>query len=612
MMDGRRVVIDIESYDPEMDTLGNGAIRHAKTGEGQVLVSGLYDGKKYTPCRPDTPSWDFLKDTMKDASITKIAHNGVYDYDWTQNGYGLSILGRMEDTMTREGLINEYSSHYDLDSCCQREGVTGKDKDGLDEWWKRKGGQGSVMKNLILLPNDIVEKYNEQDCKATWDLFHAQQPKLDAMKLNEINDLECEQFPVILKMRANGIRVDVPRINQIREQTQNRINEVMNELAVKYGLTSLTARKGDGALPTVLINLGLRDQLLRTGTGDVSVAYDSLVRCDHPIIEQIIEMKRKQTLLDKYLNSAFTKFIIGEDRIHGTFKPTQRDEGGTITGRYSSSEPNMQNFTSREQKGGEIVRGVFIPDENCWLVKADYSQIEYRIFAHIAVGPGSLQLRDQIQHGADYHQIVMDMLGWHGKDMRKVVKQFNFGMIYGMGLNRFKEYFAVEARKAAAEKGMTTDDYTTTYYNEYMRRMAFVRPTMQSLQATASAQGYLRSIGGRLHRNPPDGAMYKMVNYYVQGSAADINKMALRDCNKAGVFDELKIHLTVHDEVVASVPKTKAGLEAVEEMCHLMENVVELKVPIEVDPGIGKNWFLAGAEKRSKRNFKLLKERLGA
>jgi len=597
-MQRQLLAIDIECYDPNLQELGNGAIRQ----DGSVLCISTYDGDKSLTYYPE----DFpkLKDLLSKPSYTWIAHNSIYDFDWIQNGLGYNVAGKMEDTMTRQGLIYEYAGRYDLDSCCLREEVQGKNKDDTIElWWKEHGGKGPAIKNLQAIPKEIVASYNQQDCKATYNLFLAQQTKIEALKLQEINDLEAAQIPIILEMRKNGIRIDVAKINKLRDTVTTEVEDTMVLLSKEYGITSLAKRKGPGSLPYVLEQLGLTDQLARSPKGGISVAYESLIKCSHPLVAQVIDLRRRQTLLDKYLNSAFTKFTIG-DRIHGTFKPTQRDDGGTITGRYSSSDPNMQNFSAREVKGGDLVRGCFLPNEDTWLAKLDYSQIEYRLLAHYAVGPGATQLREVMQHGADYHRIVQDMLGRTGKDARKIVKNFNFGMIYGMGLNTFKKKFELEAREAAAAMGMTTDQYTQHYYNEYMRRMTYVKPTTMAIQCTAQANGCVRSIGGRLHRNPPDGGLYKMTNYLIQGSAADINKMGLRDAWASGVFNTLKLHLTVHDESVCSVPKNKEGLEAVKELQRCMCECTKLRVPIRVDPGIGKNWYKAG-EGSGKRAFEL-------
>ena len=601
----RKVVIDIETYDPNIDELGNGAIRK----DGYILDAGLYDGKEYYCCRPETPSWQRLIDVMGDPSIIKIAHNGVYDYDWLYNGYGIKINGMMEDTMTRAGLLNEYCSHYNLDACCLRAGLKGKLTSSLQGYWESIGGKGNVMKNLLLIPADKREEYNRQDCELTYQLYEYQQPQLEAKQLIEANQLEADQFPVILEMRKNGIRIDLEYIAKLRKDTEKYVTDKMNQLYLEYGLTSLSERKTPGSLPMVLKRIGADEGMLYTKTG-LSVSYDSMLKCKHPIGKTIIELNRKKTMLDKFINGVFVKFPIG-DRIHGTFKPTKRDQGGTITGRYSSSEPNMQNFTFMANKGGEYIRGSFIPDDGCWLGRLDFSQIEYRILAHMAVGPGSQALRDMLIAGGDYHGATLKILGWTGPDARRRIKNFNFGVLYGMGLKGFKEMFEYEAAKTASEMGMTTDEYTTHFYNDYMRRMTFIKPTTHAIEAMAARNKGLRSVGGRWHNCPPDGGMYKMTNYLIQGSAADINKMGLRDAYKAGIFEALKLHVTVHDETVVSVPKSKLGLEAVKELQHTMSNCyTDLRVPIKVECGLGKNWFIAGRDPGT-RNYSLMAKRLG-
>jgi len=452
-----------------------------------------------------------------------------------------------------------------------------------------------------MLPPVVVDKYNEQDCRATYDLYQAQVPMLEQAGLTEANALEVEQYPFILAMKKNGIRIDSAKVDRLRATIEQELDDGLVALYRKYGILSLTKRTGAGSLPVVLKEMGLADQLDKSNTGQISVAADSLLACAHPVAAEVLDVKRKQTLLDKYLNGALVEYVIG-DRIHGTFKPTKRDEGGTITGRYSSSDPNMQNFSAREDKNGPLVRGLFIPDEDHWLAKLDYSQIEYRVLAHYAVGPGSTKLReDYNMGGTDYHNLSLALLGWP-KAMRRICKNFNFGMIYGMGINTFKMKFRHQVREVAAEMGLTTDQYVEKYHAEYLQRMSFIKPTTMAIQALARQQGYIRSVGGRLHRAPPDNGWFKMTNYLIQGSAADINKMGIAMAWKAGVFNTLRPHLTVHDEIVSSAPRTAEGLEAIAELQRCMCNCIELKVPIETEPGIGSNWYLAG-EKAGKFTY---------
>jgi DNA polymerase I-like protein with 3'-5' exonuclease and polymerase domains len=594
----QHIAVDIETYDPNLLELGNGAIRK----DGYVLTVGIADEKGTYSLHPNIPAErERLQLLLGDKDIVKIAHNGIYDFDWLQNGVGLRLEGKLEDTMTRASLLNEFAGSYSLDACCLREGVAGKNVgETIDATWKSMGGSGLAVQNLPLIPIDVVDKYCQQDVKATRELFFKQQPQIERNSLQEISDLECMQIPIVLEMRKNGFRINNARIAELEARYMAEVAEGMDLLWKQYGIESLSKKKGPGSIAYAMSQLGLTDQMFKTPSGDVSIAYNSIVRVLHPISKQIIDLTRKQTMLNKYLHSALVKFTIG-DRIHGGFKPTKRDEGGTITGRYSSENPNMQNFSAREAKGGDLIRGVFIPEDGCLLGAFDYKQIEYRLLAHFAIGPGAESLREAISGGADYHQIVQDLLGWSGPDARKRVKVFNFGMSYGMGLNRFKENFEFEAREVASSMGMTTDQYTEHFYNEYIRRMTFLRPTTRSISATAEKYGYIRSLGGRIHHCPTDGGLYRMPNYLIQGTAADILKLGLAEGWNSGVFNVLKLHSTVHDENVFSIPQTKEGAEACKELIHCMTTKVEediknltgtaLRVPIVLDDDAGPNWY---------------------
>jgi len=582
------IAVDIEVQESNLNDLGPGEIRN----DGYILSVGITGPTGTVVYNYNDPNdYDQIKNILANPNTIKVMHNAVYDASWLQNGAGFKINGPIHDTMAQAALINEYAGHYDLDSCCLREGVEGKNyEDTIEQWWHENGFQGKAIANLATIPQHIRDKYNAQDAKATYELYHNQNVKLKAMRLQEAAELEYAQIPIVVEMRKNGIRIDIPKIDQYTIQTQQEVTEGLAHLESKYGLTSLTKRKGPGALPTVIQELGLADQCGSTPTGQLAVGVESLSLIDHPFIEAVMALKRKQTMLEKYLTSALVDFRIG-DRIHGSFNPYLSYEGGTITGRYSSKQPNMQNFTSREEKGGDIIRSVFLPDEGCLLGSFDYKQIEYRLLAHFAIGPGSEALRENIRQGADYHKLVQSMLGWDFPDARKVVKNFNFGMIYGMGLNGFKKKFALEVRKAARAVGMTTDQYTEKYYNEYMRRMTFIRPTVNSIQVLARQYGSIRSVGGRIHRLPPDGRDYAIVNYLIQGSAADVLKMGLRDGWNAGVFNVLNLHLTVHDENVFSIPRTKEAVEAAREFEQLMSNCCKgLKIPINIDAEVGPDW----------------------
>jgi DNA polymerase I-like protein with 3'-5' exonuclease and polymerase domains len=210
-----------------------------------------------------------------------------------------------------------------------------------------------------------------------------------------------------------------------------------------------------------------------------------------------------------------------------------------------------------------------------------------------------------MRQGKDYHKVAQELLGWEGEDGRKIVKTFNFGVLYGLGLNGFRTKFKFTFAPAATAAGLSFDDYTAKVLNDYYASMPFVKPSCEAIKAVARTRGFVRSIGGRMHHCPPDGGLYKVVNYLVQGSAADILKLGIRKAWQAGVFDVLKAHLTVHDEVVFSIPQTKIGVEAAEELSRCMLTDLTLKVPIRIDKEIGPNWAECNVE-----NWENLKARV--
>lgn len=173
---------------------------------------------------------------------------------------------------------------------------------------------------------------------------------------------------------------------------------------------------------------------------------------------------------------------------------------------------------------------------------------------------------------------------------RNLCKNFNFGSIYGLGANSFATNFKSNLQELAIERGLTVRDLAGTLMNEYLDRASYVRPTMLAIQNKGKSRGYVRTLSGRRQRLPEDGKAYKLVNYLCQGGAADVCKKGLVDAWEAGVFNTLRMHITVHDENVASMPLTKEGVEAAEELERCMVNAYQMKVPITIDREAGWDW----------------------
>ena len=643
---GRLVAMDIETYDPNLHDLGDGAIRR----DGYVLCCGAYgDGINEVFDFDKENDIQKCKDLIEDPDVTLIFHNGLYDLDWLVNYYGFKPVNLTHDTMTRAALIDEYQS-LGLDDCCKKLGLKGKNKNETIEAWYAdwqtimKGCAKGLKKGLITDDNqvfnpdtgdtytlsdieldalvngsykkdvwanvltvwadsegrELMKKYNLQDCVATYNLFKAQEPLLK--DLQKVYELECKLIPILLRMKKTGIRFDEARANELIAKVSEKEYAVEQSLNEMYGITGemINSSKQLGAR---LNEMGIQSPV-RTPTGNQSWGEGALVRIHHPVIAQIFEYKNYHAILSKFLQGSLTKSIIN-GRIHCTFVPMLRDQGdgGTVTGRFSCKNPNLQQIPARNKGHGEDfsqdMRSLFLPEEGQMLAAMDYSQIEAVLLGHFAQGSQADWFRDQLKAGADLHNIVMGMTGI---TYRPVVKTFNYGCIYGMGWKTAMEKNYTLFEKLAKEEGLDIETFTKNIYNDYHRKFPVIKDTMEWCQNIAKLQGYIDTMGGRrLHKPKPaydpatgkiNDFIYKMLNKLIQGTAADILKTALVQADSEGIYDILTLHLLVHDEQVNSVPFTKAGTEAAVRLQQIMGNVYkdQLLVPIKASCELGPNW----------------------
>lgn len=634
----RLIAMDVETYgnyltDPDARILCCGA-----HGEGIHKVFDFDDPNQVKECC----------DIVADPNIDIIWHNCLFDNGWFHDKYNTVPRGIIHDTMTRAALIDERQS-MGLDDNCKRMGVKGKNKsETIEAWFEdwqntmkgcakglKKGlitddnqvlntddgetyqlsdaeleclvngkWKGSVWDNSLMLWQEAPEfkqkmmEYNQQDCVATYELYFAQEKFMGPVQ--HVYELECKLIPILLRMKKVGIRFDQKRAGELIEKVAAKEQEVEKKLWDTYGIT--------GEMINSTKQLGVRmnemgiESPVRTKTGAQSWAEGALVRIHHPVTPLIFEYKNYHAILSKFLLGSLSKSVVN-GRIHCTFLPMLREEGGTVTGRFSCRDPNLQQIPARNKGHGEDfsqdMRSLFLPEEGMMLAAMDYSQIEAVLLAHFAQGPQAEWFREQMRAGADLHNIVMGMTGI---TYRPVVKTFNYGCIYGMGWQTAMEKNYVLFEKLARSEGKDIESFTKEIYYNYHKKFPVVKDTMTWAQDIARAYGYIDTMGGRrLHKPTPqydpatgkiNDYLYKMLNKLIQGTAADILKQALITADEAGIYDVLTLHLLVHDEQVNSVPFTKEGTEAAVELQHIMGNVYkeQLLVPIKAECELGPNW----------------------
>lgn len=251
-----------------------------------------------------------------------------------------------------------------------------------------------------------------------------------------------------------------------------------------------------------------------------------------------------------------------------------------------------------------MIRELFIPEDDCMLGAFDYKQIEYRIYIHYAstIRPmlrGIQETLDKFkEQDVDYHYMVQEMMGWVFDDKEKmkiyrhITKNLNFGSIYGLGVRSMARDFSEPILMAHPEIDRSQLlPLCKVIQQEYYNKIPFIRPTNDRIISTARSKGYITGISGRRCRLPAeDNRAFTLVNYLVQGTAADLFKKAMVDAWEAGVFNVLTSHIMVHDELVFSLPQTKEGVEAAQELEQCMKNAYKFNVPIGVDTEIGYDW----------------------
>ncbi len=584
--------MDIETNDPFLKDYGPGAIY----GNGTILGVGIYCPQLNIDTYVDYDN-PLVARFLEDENCVVIMHNALYDTDWLNHWAGYEIKCRIEDTMTRQALIDGYSLEFNLDYCCLMYGIEGKNKgDTIDTWWAEHGGKGKAVQNLAKIPREITAKYCKQDCRATYNLFMCQQYIMEVEQLEAINDVECGLYPWLLETKKNGIRVDTAARTVMRDELRTKLKELNEQFEHEYGSYNINSNKQMQELWT---NLGL-EMPLDPKKGTPSFGDYQLTSCKHPVASLIQEIRATKKLLDTFVDGCFVDMCY-KGHIHGTLHPAKQDDAGTVTGRFSADKPNLQQVPAHFY--GSKVKKIFIPEDDCFLGAFDYKQIEYRLFAHFSVGDGGVAIRKTYTDAAargedvDYHAAVQQLLGWwdpsrpdYQKDMRNMTKRVNFGSLYGLQAKSFAFKFGTGVMKSHPEWKGSVIDLCRAIQAEYYEKATFVKPTMEAIELTGERRGYVRTIGGRRQRNPPNGKLFTLVNYLMQGSAADVAKKAICDSWKAGVWKTLISQNMVHDEFVFSIPKSKEGYEACRELVHYMTHSYPISVPLGVDTEIGPNW----------------------
>tara|TARA_R100001594_G_scaffold136914_1_gene179563 strand:- start:6548 stop:8476 length:1929 start_codon:yes stop_codon:yes gene_type:complete len=619
-LSGEKIIsVDVETRDPGLRDLGPGWARKDGNLIGVAVAASGWSA--YLPiahqgggnmAKSVVLTW--LQDQL-DYGMSVVFHNAQYDLGWLLSE-GIEVKGDILDTMVAAPLLDENRFSYSLNAL----GSTYLGEKKKEEDLKRAADQHGVnaKDEMWKLPAERVAFYAEGDATLTLSLWKVLHEKLIKDGCEKILEMELALLPLVFEMRKRGVRVDLDKAEKTKSYLLSREKEVLKDLHDETGvhIEPWNAK----SLAKAFDSLGLSYQ--RTEKSDApSFTKHFLKTHEHPVAKKILEVreynKANTTFVDTILNHQYN------GRIHCQFNQLRSDEGGTVSGRFSSSHPNLQQVPSRHPEIKELIRGLFLPEEGCRWGSFDYSSQEPRWLMHYAaIAPETrdskkvTEIVGQYQESdVDFHQIMADIAGVD----RYQAKIINLGTMYGMGIG-----------KLAQTLGDIPFEEAKEIRREYDEKVPFIRSLASAVMNAASKRCEVKTLLGRKCRFPmrePRGFspkaktiihaekleekwqeilsvpveerekdwssnnpanyqvafVYKALNRLIQASAADQTKKAMQDCIGHGHWPML----TVHDELCFSIEND----EQVVEIRDLMENCVpDMKIPSRIDVGLGDNW----------------------
>ena len=586
------ISIDLETKDPGLTKTGSGSV--TKNGEVVGIAVAVEGWAGYFPIAHEGGGnmdrnmvLQWLKDVLN-TTATKIFHNAMYDVCWLRS-MGFTINGRIVDTMIAAALSDENQFRFDLNTCSKR--YTGLTKDETALYAAAKEWGVDPKGEMYKLPAMYVGQYAEKDASITLQLWQYLKREISNQDIESIFDLETELFPCLVDMRFLGVRVDIQAAHALKQELVQEEKLCLQKVKTETGIdTQIWAAR---SIAQVFEKLSLPfDRTEKTQAP--SFTKNFLQNHPHPMVQYIARARE--------INKAHTTFIDTilkhehKGRIHAEINQLRSDNGGTVTGRFSYSNPNLQQIPARNKELGPRIRSLFIPEEKCKWGVFDYSQQEPRLVVHYASLQNLYGVNDVLdaynEGDADFHTIVADM----ANIPRSQAKTINLGLLYGMGKNKLQAELGVDKE--------TSDGL----FRQYHDRVPFVKQLMDNVMQRAQQRGQIRTLLGRLCRFhlwepnmfgmhkalPHDQALlehgpgirraytYKALNRLIQGSAADMTKKAMLELYKEGIVP----HIRVHDELDLSIESP----DHADKIKEIMEHAVSLEVPNKVDYESGPNW----------------------
>ena len=592
----KEIAIDLETKD---DGLNNKLGAGWAIGKGEIVgfAVAVEGWKGYFPfghLGGGNMIPEQVKKYMKDICAlpcTKIFHNAQYDVGWLEAS-GIPVHGPIVDTMIAAALIDENRFSYSLNALSVdylneikaetelREAAAAHGIDPKAEMWK--------------LPAEHVGYYAEQDAELTLKLWQRFKQEIATQSLTTVWEMEQQLLPILIKMRQRGVRVQVEKAEALQKEMKNQEQELLKAIKKESGIEVdiWASRQIAKAFDKLKLDYPRTEK-----TKEPSFTQNWLINNKNKIAQLIVSAREINKFHGTFLSSIMKYQVNG--RIHGEINQLRGDNGGTVSGRLSMSNPNLQQVPASNKDFGPKIRSLFIPEDGYKWGSFDYSQQEPRMTVHYAASigegyEGSNELVQAYQNSqADFHQTVADLVGIE----RTQAKTIGLGLMYGMG-----------KQKLAISLGVSKDEANELII-KYNKKVPFVKKLSDRCKYAADEKGVIRTKKGRKCRfdmwetrdfglhvaekyedavakygkdNIKRAFTYKALNRLIQGSSADQTKQSMLDCYEDGHLPILQIH----DELCFNVKDEKHA----KQIQKKMQNAIEFKVPSVVEYGLGESW----------------------
>ena len=596
LSEAKEIAIDLETCDPNMESLGPGWPRNDGYIVGYAVAVDGWAG--YFPvAHAGGGNLDkrLVERWVKDVLATpadKIMHNAAYDLGWLRAS-GFQVNGTIYDTMLAAPVLDENRYNYSLNALGFDYLKETKSEQGLKEAASDFGVH--PKKELWKLPAMHVGGYAEQDAALTLKLWHHLRALMRKDEVESIFELETDVLPVLVDITLKGINFDRVKCEKNLIEMRQKETEILKYLKSQAGMSvDIWAAQ---SIATAFDRIGI--QYPKTAAGAPSFTKSFLDTHEHPMAKMILEAREYQkthgTFLEPYL-----KHSAKDGRLHTHFNQMRNEDGGAVTGRLSAANPNLQQVPARHPVIGPMVRSLFLPEEGQEWAANDFSSQEPRLLVHYAtlLGlPGAEKMAQAYRDNpdTDFHQMVADLAGIK----RKAAKTIGLGLMYGMGKAKLAQQLDLPVDEAS--------DLINTFHSKVPFLKGTVDAVMKRIEHPAS-NGSIRTLLGRRCRFPlwepvewgvnkalpreqavieygariKRAGTYKGLNRLIQGSAADQTKAGLVALHKAG----FNLLLQVHDEIALSVRSRDEAREAAD----IMARAVTLEVPSRVDVEVGPSW----------------------